>query len=185
MGIVTQSDDTNQIHVLETLLRDKDAYNHSLERLLQNYERERVYEDDLFSSTWLTPAHKIVYRAVRRVVRQLRAEDDDTPVIIYMAQLMRMTGLSDDQITRITNELHAWGFIIKDTRKWREGKKWQSEMSFALGELVKIRPASEIVTERKKQGGARVQKCHNCGSENVEPVVYKCLDCGHHGPFDV
>jgi predicted RNA-binding Zn-ribbon protein involved in translation (DUF1610 family) len=57
-------------------------------------------------------------------------------------------------------------------------------MTIALGGKIKY-SLRDITTEEKAHGGPRKQKCHNCGSENVESVVYQCLDCGHHGPFDV
>jgi hypothetical protein len=142
---------------------------------------ERIKEDELMGNSYLSPAHKIVLRAIRRIIHALRA-DESSPTVIHMTELVHKTAISDDQIRRLTDELDQWGLITKKTRKWKEGKKWMSEMTFLIEGQVKFTP-KDITTPRKRAGGAR-QKCHNCGSQNIEAVVYQCLDCGHHGPFD-
>jgi hypothetical protein len=168
-----------------TLTQDQiqlEEYARRLELKVHQLEMERMYENELFANAYLSPAHKIVLRAIRQIIRTLRI-DDSTPTPIHLAELVNKTGLSTDQIGRLINELDKWGLITKATRKWREGKIWKAEMTIAMGGQIKSSPGNAITPERN-HGGARKQKCHNCGSENVEPVVYHCLDCGHHGPID-
>jgi predicted RNA-binding Zn-ribbon protein involved in translation (DUF1610 family) len=141
---------------------------------------EKIKEDDLMANSYLSPSHKIVLRAIRRIIHALRI-DETTPTVIHLAELVHKTALSEKQLRRVVEDLSQWGLITKETRKWKEGKEWKSEMTIAIGGLVKHSP-TEIITPRQKAGGYR--RCHNCGSKNIEAVVYKCLDCGHHGPIE-
>jgi len=149
------------------------------EHMIHQLEMDKMYEDELFTNTTLSPSHKIVLRAIRRIIHTLRVEDT-IPTAIHLSELANKTGLSESQIRRLTDELNEWGIITKTTRQWKEGKKWISEMKIAIGGKIKS-SAKDIITPHKRPGG---QRCHNCGSKNIEMVVYQCLDCGHHGPTE-
>jgi DNA-binding HxlR family transcriptional regulator len=100
---------------------------------------------------------------------------------MHLAELSNKTALSKRQIIRLLKELEEWGLITKHTDKQRKGSSWESEMKLSVGGKIK-QTVKDIKTTHKRPGGN--QRCHNCGSKNIEAVVYKCLDCGHHGPFD-
>jgi transcription initiation factor IIE alpha subunit len=159
---------------------DDRSYTQRLEDRIHELEVERIKEDELMASSYMSPAHKVLLRAIRRIIHGLH-KDETTPTIIHLRELVSKTGISEVQIRRLIEELDRWGLITKSTKKWKEGKEWKSEMTIAIGGQVKYSPA-EIITPRQKAGG--YQRCHNCGSKNIEPVVYKCNDCGHHGPIE-
>jgi hypothetical protein len=159
---------------------DDRSYTQRLEDHIHELEVERIKEDDLMANSYLSPSHKIVLRTIRRIIQALRI-DETTPTIIHLTELVHKTALSEKQLRRVIEDLDRWGLITKETRKWKEGKEWKSEMTIGIGGQVKYSPA-EITTSRQKPGGYR--RCHNCGSKNIEPVVYKCNDCGHHGPIE-
>lgn len=164
----------------ESVQYDDRSYTQRLEDRIHVMEMERIYEDELMANSYLSPAHKIVLRAIRQIIHNLQI-DESTPTIIHLKQLVHKTALSDRQIARLTDELHQFGAITKETRQWKEGKKWISEMKISLGGIIRY-SVKDLKTTHKRPGGA--QKCHNCGSANIEAVIYKCRDCGHHGPFD-
>jgi DNA-binding MarR family transcriptional regulator len=159
---------------------DEQAYRYELK--INQYEMERMWWEDLMQNSWLSPGHKIVLYAIRQIIHTLRI-DDSVPTTMHLTELANKTGLSKAQIKRLTSELYEWGFITKNTKQRKEGKQWISEMTIGLGGQIRHNPKG-LTTPDRNHGGPRKQKCHNCGSENVEPVVYQCLDCGHHGSFD-
>jgi uncharacterized membrane protein YvbJ len=121
-----------------------------------------------------------VFLTIRRIIRNLRV-DDSIPTIIHLAELINKTALSEAQIKRLINELHNWGLITKETNKLRKGSSWESEMKISIGGKIK-NSVKDIVTDHKRPGGD--QRCHKCGSKNIEPSVYLCKDCGHYGHYD-
>jgi DNA-binding MarR family transcriptional regulator len=147
---------------------------------IHQYEMERMYEDELFSNAYLSPAHKIVLRAIRQIIRTLRI-DDTIPTPIHLTELSNKTAISTAQLKRLIDQLDEWGIITKETIKWKEGKAWKSEMRLKMGGQIKSSPQS-ITTPRNKPGGD--QTCHKCGSKNIEPIAYVCNDCGHYGSYD-
>lgn len=154
------------------------AYRHELK--IQQLEMDRIYEEELFANSYLSPAHKIVLLTIRRIIRTLRI-DDSVPTVIHLAELSNKTAISIAQLKRLIDQLDKWGIITKETIKWKEGKAWKSEMRLKMGGQIKNSPKS-IITSRNKPGGD--QTCHKCGSRNIEPVAYICNDCGHYGSYD-
>jgi DNA-binding MarR family transcriptional regulator len=153
---------------------------HRLEMKVHQLEMERMYEDELFANAYLSPAHKIVLRAIRQIIRTLMI-DDTTPTPIHLTELSNKTAISTAQLKRLIDELDKWGIITKETIKWRDGSKWKSEMKIKMGGQIKS-SAKGITTPIKRPGGD--QRCHECGSKNIEAMTYRCNDCGHYGSYD-
>jgi len=162
-----------RIEYLEEETRRKEIRIHRL-------EMDRLEEEDLRANDHLSHTHKAVLRTIQEIVRTLRV-DDTTPTTIHLGEISKKTATGERQVRRVIEDLDQWGLITKDTKQWKEGKVWKSEMTIAMGGKAK-NPAKSIETVRKKAGGYR--RCHNCGSKNIEAIAYQCIDCGHYGPIE-
>jgi DNA-binding MarR family transcriptional regulator len=152
---------------------DELAYRYELK--INQYELERMWWEDLMQNSWLSGDHKIVLHAIRHIIQSLRYDWDKStcePVLIWMGELVRRTGLGESTVRRLTEELDQYGLITKKTKRGKEGR---NQCWYTLSGQVKTNPKNITIVDRR-HGGAR-PRC-KCGSDNLEPTGYKCLDCG-------
>jgi hypothetical protein len=135
-------------------------------------EHEFAWLKDLNANQWLSGDQKVVLWEIRCIMRRLRY-DLSEPVHIWLSEIENRTGLSSGAIKKITDQLHQFGLITKDTRGKGKGQKtW-----FSIGGTIRQSVKDVVVHSPKhNRGGLR---CPRCQSENIQPTSYKCLDCKH------
>jgi hypothetical protein len=159
----------------EELTSLKDALERSGTRD-KEHGRELEYLDMLLASKKLSGEHKNVIWSIRRIMLKLRY-DLTMPMHIWIPELVKRTGLSDKTVRSKTNELHAMGIILKDTR----GEKPNQETWFSFVHMYSLQFNESEAIPEKKHGK---QKCQRCGSEKLEKMTYRCKDCGEYGAFE-
>ena len=155
---------------------------------IEAYEREQTYQEELFSHPDLVSSEKLVLLASRKVVRELRADDDTSLTDIHLTLIAQQTGLTPEtvgkKLQRLDTVFHAVQYETKkrNTGKDRSGKPvFVTDTKLALLPLADQPHTLSLPEGSPRQGGPREKKvCPMCGSENIQRTMHtECLNCNH------
>ena len=155
---------------------------------IEAYEREQSYQEELFSHPDLVSSEKLVLLVGRKVVRELRADDDASLTDIHLTLIAQQTGLTPEtvgkKLQRLDTVFHAVQYETKkrNTGKDRSGKPvFVTDTKLALLPLADQPYALSLPEGSPRQGGPREKKvCPKCGSENIQRTMHTgCLNCNH------
>jgi len=165
--------------------------NEQLDRAYTNidrYEREKIYEHDLFSNPDLGSSEKLVLLASRNVIRELRADDDTSLTDFHLSNIASMTGLTTETIGKKLHRLDAvFGTVEYKPKKVYAGRDKEGKSLFVSDTKLAILPladqpqAIQLPDAAPRHGGVREKKvCPQCGSDKIQRATHTCcLECKH------
>jgi len=152
------------------------------------YEYEQAYQYGLFCNPDLGSSEKLVLITSRRVIRELRADDDTSLTEVHLNQIAEQTGLTSEtvgkKLHRLDTVFHAVSYT---TKKRNTGRDASGKSIFVTDTKVALLPLAEqphtlcLPDGSPRQGGPREKKvCPVCGSEKIKRTVHtRCLNCHH------
>ncbi len=155
---------------------------------IDKYEREKIYEHELFSNPDLGSSEKLVLLASRNVVRELRADDDTSLTDFHLSNIASMTGLTTETIGKKLHRLDAvFGTVEYKPKKVYAGKDKEGKSLFVSDTKLAILPladqpqAIQLPDAAPRHGGVREKKvCPQCGSDKIQRATHtSCLSCKH------
>jgi hypothetical protein len=113
--------------------------------------------------------------AVREVLSQPRARDDQGMELVYRRAISARCGVSDDTAGVYLRKLADAGVIRREVRKSFDN----SEIRISEGPLFDA--PEQIAPAPTTWGGKRTKKgCPHCQSIEIVPTSYGCTNCGAH-----
>jgi DNA-binding MarR family transcriptional regulator len=140
----------------------------TLEQLAE-YEQERLYQQEIFSSSQLAPPQKLVLLALRNIIRATR-EDQIRQTETLIQQIAQATDLKDAKVTRCLKELAEQGVILREKISDPPGKGKGEDRIF-----LRLREKPDRTLH-----GRHHLSCPNCGNEALHiRTTYSCRTCGY------
>jgi len=158
------------------------------ESTIDRYEREKIYEHELFSNPDLGSSEKLVLLASRNVIRELRPDDDTSLTDFHLSNIASMTGLTTETIGKKLHRLDAvFGTVEYQPKKVYAGKDKEGKSLFVSDTKLAILPladqpqAIQLPDTAPRHGGVREKKvCPHCGSDKIQRATHtSCLSCKH------
>jgi len=158
------------------------------ESTIDRYEREKIYEHELFSNPDLGSSEKLVLLASRNVIRELRADDDTSLTDFHLNNISSMTGLATETVGKKLHRLDAvFGTVEYKPKKVYAGRDKDGKSLFVSDTKLAILPladqpqAIQLPDAAPRHGGVREKKvCPQCGSDKIQRATHTCcLECKH------
>ena len=159
-----------------------------MDHRVEVYAQEQIYQLTLFANPDLSSSEKLVLLASRRVVRELRADDDISLTDFHLHTIAQQTGLTNETVGKKLHRLDAVFNTVEYkpkkvyAGKGREGKSlFVSDTKLAILPLADQPQAIQLPDATPRHGGPREKKvCPQCGSDKVQRTTHThCLECKH------
>lgn len=172
----------------QTYIENLNAQIDRADTTIDKYEREKIYEHELFSNPDLGSSEKLVLLASRNVIRELRPDDDTSLTDFHLSNIASMTGLTTETIGKKLHRLDAvFNTVEYKPKKVYAGKDKEGKSLFVSDTKLAILPladqprAIQLPDEAPRHGGVREKKvCPQCGSDKIQRATHTCcLECKH------
>ena len=125
----------------------------SIREQYKKFDDPEVFQEELFQNPFLSASHKLVLWKIRQMM--LTASVDESrllpiykPVLIYMPEIAKKTGLGESTVRRLLDELDSGKVISKGVKRWRKDGQWKTEVRISFQESFMKAPASVGVRDR-------------------------------------